>query len=63
VPPASAWEWLRTAGEVIVVAVIFTSGMVVLLLGVVVYVVSLAALLYIYPSVSACDGSHEEPRS
>ena len=62
-PPASAWEWLRTVGEALLVAVAFTSGIFVLLLGVVVYMVILAALLCIYPFVSACDGTDEGPRS
>lgn len=62
-PPASAWDWLRTAGEVLLVAVVFTLGMLLLLLGVFVYVVVLAVLLCIYPLVSDCDGSVQEPRS
>lgn len=62
-PQSATWEWLRTAGEALVIAIVFTSGMFVFVLGVVVSVVVLAALLYVCPLVSACGGSTEGSRS
>lgn len=60
--PAPAGYWVRAAGEALLIPVVFTLGMLLLLLGVIVYVVVLAVLLCIYPVVRVCSGPHEEPR-
>jgi len=48
-PPVPVWERLRTAGEILLIAVVLTLGMLLFVLGVVVNLVLLATLLCLYP--------------
>jgi len=57
------WEWLKTAGEALLVAAVFTLGMLVLLQRAVLWVVMMIVFVCTYPIVSARGATEAEPKS